>query len=135
MNIRFGFAVNDANQFEKKHFGDAQKFILYELVNGKLKWLTEVINSAREIDKDMGHGSKNKAIAIINLMKEQEVQVMVAQQFGKNIGRIVAHFVPVVIQADNIADAHLQLAPHLTNIQEEVFNKTDGTYKPFILKK
>ena len=29
MNLRFAFAVNNDNLFQKKHFGDADKYLIY----------------------------------------------------------------------------------------------------------
>jgi len=36
MNLRFAFAVNNDNQFEKKHFGDADKYMIYQEESGKI---------------------------------------------------------------------------------------------------
>jgi len=33
--IRFAFAVNLADVFEPKHFGDADKYLIYEWVNNE----------------------------------------------------------------------------------------------------
>ena len=134
MNIRFGFAVNNNKEFEDNHFGDAEKFLIYELKNGKLNPVSEFVNSAKFLDEEVGHGSQKKAKAIIDLMKQQQVQVMVAKQFGKNIGRIVAHFVPVVIKVKAVEDAIKIVSPHLEDICQELKTATDGTFKPFILK-
>lgn len=44
MNLRFAFAVNKNNQFEKKHFGDADKFLIYKQEDNKIVFLSEEIN-------------------------------------------------------------------------------------------
>lgn len=36
MNLKFAFAVNKANRFEKKHFGDADKYLIYNQIYNKI---------------------------------------------------------------------------------------------------
>ena len=85
MNLRFAFAVNENDQFEKKHFGDADKYLIFRQEDDKIVFLSEEINRFKMMDEEVEHGSKRKGNAIIEFLKKKEVNVLVSRQFGKNI--------------------------------------------------
>ena len=58
MDLRFAFAVNNENQFEKKHFGDADKYLIYQEESDKIVLLSEVLNHFKLLDEEVEHGSK-----------------------------------------------------------------------------
>ena len=133
MNLCFAFAVNKANHFEKKHFGDADKYLIYKQDGDEIKLFSEEINIFKTFDKEVEHGSKKKGDAIIQFLKAKDVNVLVSRQFGKNINRVNNHFIPVKISVDQPDEILDVLAKNLHWIKDELNNNTNG-YKLFIIK-
>jgi predicted Fe-Mo cluster-binding NifX family protein len=134
MNIKFAFAVNQSNLFEAMHFGDADKYMLYEWINQKIIPCGELINHYKTIDEEQEHGSKTKGEAIIKMFKENGVQVLVSKQFGKNIKMVNQYFIPVVIYNDNLPDILSILVKNMKWIVDELDNNING-YKLFSINK
>lgn len=133
MKIKFAFAVNNDGLFQKTHFGDAEKYFIYQLKENKISFEQEVSNSFKNVDEKIQHGSKKKGQSIIALLKEKEVNVLVSPQFGKNIKLINAHFIPVIVSEENPDLIIETLANHIKDINEELENKS-GEYMIFTIK-
>ncbi len=133
MEIKFAFAVNNKNQFEKNHFGDSEKFIIYEAGSGSLEYSSEELNVFRDMDETNEHGSKKKGLAIIDFLKDKGVNVLVSMQFGRNIKIINEHFVPVIIYADEPEKVIGTINHHMHWISDELAN-TSSDYKLFSIK-
>ena len=80
-NIRFAFAVNKEESFELKHFGDADKYLIYEFLEGEFKLITEQQNTLKLLDESPNHGSKDKGNSIIKLLKENNVDLVVLARY------------------------------------------------------
>ena len=133
MNLRFAFAVNKDNQFVKKHFGDADKYIIYELRDERLEQISEEINQFRTLDEKHVHGSEKKGNAIIDFLKGKEVNVLVSMRSGKNIKMINEHFVPVQISMKHPDEVINIINKHLYWILDEWVNN-ESNYKLFTIK-
>ena len=133
MEIKFAFAVNNINQFEKNHFGDSEKFLIYEASSGSLDYSSEELNIFRNMDETKQHGLKKKGLAIIDFLKDKGVKVLVSMQFGKNIQIINEHFVPVIIYADEPEEVIGTLNHHMHWISDEL-ESTSSNYKLFSIK-
>ncbi len=133
MEIKFAFAVNNKNEFEKNHFGDTKKFLIYDAGSGSLEYIAEESNVFRDMDEVKAHGSKKKGLAIIDFLKNKGVRVLVSRQFGKNIKIINEHFVPVIIYADEPEEVIGTLNHHMHWISDELEN-TSSNYKLFSIK-
>ncbi len=129
MKLTFAFAVNNENNFEKQHFGDADKFQIYEIKNNKFILISELKN----IFKSEEHGDKNKADKIINLLKDNNVNILVSMQFGRNIKFVNQHFIPVIIYNQQPKEVIEIIEKHLRWIDEELRLKTDN-YRLFTIK-
>jgi len=131
--IRFAFAVNLANVFEPKHFGDADKYLIYEWVNNAFILLNEEVNIFKNLHENQGHGLQEKGRAIIDLLRSLNVTVVVSKQFGKNFQMVNRHFIPVIV-SENIPEKTLDiLAMHMKWIEDEINNRPDE-FKLFIIK-
>ena len=133
MNIKFAFAVNHSNVFEPKHFGDADKYVIYEYQNESLILSQEIENKYKNLDEEVEHGSKKKGQSIINMLKEHKVAILVSRQFGKNIRMINQHFIPVIIKEDSPETVLEILQKHINWIIDEISNKPKE-YKLFTIK-
>jgi len=134
MDLRFAFAVNNDNQFEKKHFGDADKYLIYQEESDKIVLSSEELNHFKLLDEGVVHGSKKKGNAIIEfLKKEKGVNVLVSRQFGKNIRMINEHFIPVIISFEKPDEVIQILRRHLHWIKDEWEHK-NSNYNLFTIK-
>ena len=133
MGLRFAFAVNKNYQFEKKHFGDADKFLIYNEESDKIVLLSEEPNRFKLLDEEVEHGSKKKGKAIIEFLKEKNVNVLVSRQFGKNIKMINAHFIPVIITSEKPDEVIQILSRHLHWIKDE-WKQDKSNFKLFTIK-
>ena len=130
--MRVAFALNNEGEFEKKHFGDADKYHIYSFDNGELTPLFEVVNQFKSIDETAAHGKKEKADQIINFLKSKNVTVLVSRQFGKNIRFIVHHFVPVKVKKESPEEVIEILLKHMRWLQDELTNHP-AEYKMFVM--
>ena len=133
MKLRFAFAVNHNDQFEKKHFGDADKYFIYELQDGILEYVSEEINLFKTVDEEAEHGSKKKGKAIIGLLKDKGVNVLVSMQFGINIKLVNEYFIPVKISLTHPKEVIVVLDKHLHWIADE-WEHNSSNYKLFTIK-
>ena len=133
MNLCFAFAVNEANQFEKKHFGDADKYLIYKQDDNQIKLFSEEINIFKSLDEEIEHGSKKKGEAIIQFLKERNVNVLVSRQFGKNINIVNNHFIPIKISVEQPDEVLKILGKHLYWIDDE-WNNNSSNYSLFTIK-
>ncbi len=133
MNLRFAFAVNDDNQFEKKHFGDADKYLIYEYRQDATGFLGEEFNRFKDMDEVHEHGSKRKGKAIIEFLKSKQVNVLVSRQFGKNMKMVNQHFIPVIITTEN-PDEVLKILKHHVRCIEDEWGKNISNFKLFSIK-
>nr|WP_320117889.1 NifB/NifX family molybdenum-iron cluster-binding protein [uncultured Marinifilum sp.] len=118
--IIFAFAVNSANKFEKKHFGDVDKYLIYEYCNGEFSLISHQINNYKSVDEKHIHGSKEKGNSIIKLLKKNKVKVLVSPQFGINIKMINQHFIPVAIHKHDTENVFELLLANMKWIIDEL---------------
>ncbi|MCD4793317.1 MAG: hypothetical protein K8R54_08805 [Bacteroidales bacterium] len=123
MNLRFAFAVNKSGDFQKKHFGDADKYIIYEHDSKELIFIDEIENTKRDIDEETEHGSKRKGNEIIEYLKNFDVKVLVSMQFGKNIKMVDKHFIPVIVSNNKLNEVIDIIEKNVHWINDEAKNK------------
>jgi predicted Fe-Mo cluster-binding NifX family protein len=134
MGINIAFALSEHGSFEKKHFGDADKYQIHHLSNKEFNFLSEEKNHFKSMDEIPGHGTKIKADNIINLLRQKNVSVIVSRKFGVNIKHIAAHFIPVEVSEETPGKVQNILLKHIRWLQEELDNHPDR-YKLFVIKK
>ena len=132
MEITVAFALNNENQFEKKHFGDADKYKIYTLRDDECFLISEEANVFKDLDETHVHGSKKKGESIVNFLKSKDVTVLVSKQFGANIKIISKHFVPVIINDESTQEACNTLLKHLKWVHEESQSQQEN-YKLFFI--
>lgn len=119
--MSFSFAVDHSNFLKEKHFGDAEKFLKYELnENNEIIFSKELTNKFKDYDENENHGSKKKGFAIVEYLKENGIDVLVSKQFGKNIQIVNRHFVPVLVSGDIPKEVIPILHQHIEPITEEL---------------
>jgi len=131
--IRFACAVNNSGLFDPAHFGNANKYLIYEWSDNKFIFVKEEINSFISFDDVEVSGLSNKGMACVNMLEQSNVKVLVSRQFGKNIQMVNQLFIPVIVNSET-PDAVLSiLKRHIRWIEDELTSKTEG-YKLFTIK-
>ena len=130
MEINIAFALSQNGAFEKKHFGDADKYQIYNLSNEVFKLIHEEVNPFKVMDESSVHGTEKKANNIIGFLSQKNVSVVVSRKFGGNIKHIVKHFIPVQVYEETPEKVKTILLKHMRWLQEELDEKPDQ-YKLF----
>ena len=133
MKITFALALNEEGIFEKKHFGDTDKFAIYTYEKLEFSYKEELPNTFKSMDEVQEHGSKKKGNAIISFLKEKGVSVLVSKQFGRNINMVNQHFVPVIIAEDEPDLVIKVLHKHMNWFKDELHNRKEN-YMLFHIK-
>jgi predicted Fe-Mo cluster-binding NifX family protein len=133
MSLQFAFAVDNDNQFQKRHFGDADKYLIYKEEGDEIKFVHGIKNQYKMLDEEVEHGSERKGNAIIQFLKKLGVNVLVSQQFGKNIRLVNTHFIPVIISMESPDEVIQILSRHLYWIKDE-WGKDASHFKLFTIK-
>lgn len=130
--IRLAMAVDHSRNFQTKHFGDADQYLIYEWQNNEIVFLYAEKNHYITYDEEVEHGLRKKGQAIIDLLKRKGVNVLVSRQFGQNIKILNQHFIPVVIYTDTPAEILPVLNKHMRWIEDEIQNNPPK-YKLFTI--
>ncbi|MBN1926615.1 MAG: hypothetical protein JW798_12345 [Prolixibacteraceae bacterium] len=133
ITTRFAFAVDHSCNFQAKHFGDADQYMIYEKNADDLKFVRSETNKFKNIDEEHEHGSAKKGNAIIDFLKSKGVNVLVSRQFGRNIKMVNRHFIPIIIYTETPNEVLPILTKHMKWINDEIENKP-AEYKLFIIK-
>ncbi|MBN2612463.1 MAG: hypothetical protein JXB00_12970 [Bacteroidales bacterium] len=132
-SIRFAFAVNHEGVLQQKHFGDADKYLIYEWANNDMVFLNEINNAAKDYDEEQEHGSRKKGMAVSELLKNEGVKVLVSKQFGRNIRIVNNHFIPVIVYFEDPDESVPVFKKHIKWIVDELKNMPEE-YKLFTIK-
>ncbi|WP_195715196.1 NifB/NifX family molybdenum-iron cluster-binding protein [Ancylomarina sp. 16SWW S1-10-2] len=133
-NIKFAFAVNHSNTFESRHFGDADKFLVFEWNGSEMLLQDELINIFKSFDEAQEHGSQKKGKSIIELLQKNNIQVLVSKQFGLNIKMVNQFFILVVIDKETSDEVLKILSNHIVWIEDELQNNLND-FKLFSIRK
>jgi predicted Fe-Mo cluster-binding NifX family protein len=125
-NLRFALAVNAQHLFESRHFGDAEKFLLYDYREGEMAFCKELTNPAKDSHHSFAHGSEEKAGLLTELFTSEKVDVLVSKKFGGNLKRVNRHFIPVIITQDSLEDALGIMQKHIHWLMEERHKRPDS---------
>jgi predicted Fe-Mo cluster-binding NifX family protein len=131
--IKFAFAVNHSNNFETLHFGEVDKYLIYEWNGNEIIFTNEIINEFKLLDEKQEHGSKMKGELIIDMFKKNDIKVLVSKQFGPNVKMVNEFFIPVIIYNDTTGDVIRALKRHIFWIQDELNNRPKE-FKLFTIK-
>ena len=133
MCICLAFAVNKNGKFGKNHFGDADKYLIYEYKCDEMNLIKKLPNRFKKADEKQKHGSCKKGESIVKYLKEHNVKSLVSKQFGKNIKIVNKHFVPVIIDKEHPKDAINVIIKHIDSIKNEAL-QDKSEYKVFYLR-
>lgn len=110
-------ATDDGTAFIERHFGDAQKFDIYQLNEGGFELIGSVTNTAPE---ERQHADPQKAAGIGKVLKEWKVNVLVSRQFGPNLKRVKKQFVPVIARVSTVEEGLKLVRGSIDRVLEEL---------------
>lgn len=122
MNIRFAFAVNEDNSFADIHFGDAYRFLFYEIM-GEHIYFVETGSNIHSIVYPETHGNEEKGQSMVRYLREKNVNVIVSRKFGKNVDLIRKSFLPVLVKGSEPHEITKCLSKHIAEIKKILKNK------------
>jgi len=111
------FATDDGKTLVNRHFGDADKYLIYEITPTKVHQIAVMENTTDE--EEDTHADPKKAKGISQLMKKKGVQVLVSKKFGSNINRMKKQYVCVLMNSEKIADGIETIQDNFENITKE----------------
>jgi len=129
MDLIFAFALNNENQFEASHFGDAYKYAIYKQDDNQIIFIKEIVN----IHRKGAHGDSKKGNSIITFLEEEGVNVIVSREFGKNIIMVNKHFIPVLISSEN-PDKVVEILQNKLHWILDEWNSSSSNFKLFKIK-
>lgn len=132
-NIRLAMAVDHSQNFQAKHFGDADQYLIYEWSENKISFVGAEKNQYKSYDEEVEHGSQKKGQAIIDFLKGKGMNVLVSKQFGRNIRMVNRHFIPVIIYNETPENVIPVLNKHMRWIEDEI-NNAPPEHKLFTIK-
>ncbi|PLX25199.1 MAG: hypothetical protein C0599_01020 [Salinivirgaceae bacterium] len=115
--IRIAIAINESQEIQNEHFGEAYEFKLFDLKAHAVIPQISIENPARNIDEHT-HGNANKGKQIVKLLSENKVEAVVSQEFGKNIKIINQNFVPIITKNSTIEKTLSDLRGLIDEIKE-----------------
>ena len=109
-------ATDDGENFIGRHFGDAGYYKLYRLTPEKAEFIKKITNIS---EKERMHADPVKAQGVMEMLKEETVQIAVSKVFGPNIKRIKKKFVCVLTNADSIKEVLIVLQKQFSRLTQE----------------
>ena len=106
-------ATDEGKRLIDRHFGDAERYDLYELKSDSVVFLRSIENTVPE---EKGHADPEKAQNVGGLLKPAGVQVLVSGQFGPNLKRVKKKFVPIIVRVFEIESALNLVREHFQEI-------------------
>jgi len=116
-SIIVAFATDDGKTFMDRHFGEADFYDIYEVLEDGANFVKRIDNTA---DEEEGvHASPEKAKGVAHLLKRENVRVAVSKFFGPNIERIKRKFVCVLMDDASLDEAMKKFRKNLELIYDE----------------
>ena len=109
-------ATDDEKHFIKRHFGDAESYLIYQLDEAGWIFLKKIGNSSEE---ETMHADPVKAGSISEVLKDEGVQVLVSKAFGPNIKRMIKKFACILVHDKSIESGLDNLTQNYSAILEK----------------
>ena len=111
------FATDDGVSFMDRHFGDANQYAIHEINPSEAKFIRIISNTTNE-DEEV-HADPKKAKNIADLLKKENVQIVVAKKFGANINKMKKKFACILMNDKQISESIMILQKNFNTIITE----------------
>lgn len=102
--MKIAFAADNEGSFIDRHFGDSEYYYIYEMTSSGIEYLKKIENTTEEDNEEI-HADPVKAKGVTEMLRNEDIRVVVAKVFGPNIKRIKKKFVCVIMNDENISDS------------------------------
>ena len=116
--MRVAFATDEGKIFMNRHFGDAKYYDVYNIDENSSSFIKRITNTTEEDDEEI-HADPKKAKGVINLFKEDNIQVLVSKVFGPNIKRIKKKFVCILMNDSSISESIKKIQESIQIVDKE----------------
>lgn len=113
------FATDNGTDFIDRHFGDAEKYLLFRISSSSAEYMETIENTVDEEEDETEHGDLKKAGGISALLKQKGVQMTVAPIYGPNLKRIKRKFISIIVKETSITAALTLTQNHFDKIIAE----------------
>lgn len=96
------FAGKDGSRLTNEHFGSAERYLIYRCSREGCVSIADIANTSPE---ERQHGDPQKASSVRDMLSKHHVVLAVARHFGPNIKRIKKTFLPIITDAEYVAEA------------------------------
>ncbi len=114
--LTLAVASDDGKHFIKRHFGDAESYLVYNLDKKGWTFVKKIVNSSEE---ERSHADPVKAGSIAGILKQEGVQVLVSPVFGPNIKRMIKKFACILMNEKTIEQGLDNLVSRYSAILEK----------------
>ncbi len=128
MTLKIAFATDDGKNFIDRHFGDAKFYEIYKISDSEIELISRIENTSPEEKK---HADENKANKIVEILKRQNVKVVVSKVFGPNLYRIKKKFVCVIVDDEKIENVANTIQTKINLLNAEWEKGEERTYINF----
>lgn len=102
--MKIAFASDNGKTYIDRHFGDSYYYFIYEISNSETTFIKKIDNTTEEDDEEI-HADPKKAKNVTQMLKEENIEVVVSKIYGPNIKRIKKKFVCILMNDDDISDS------------------------------
>lgn len=101
--MKTAFATENGKSVIDRHFGDQNYYHIYEMSSSGVEFIKKIENTTEEDNKEI-HADPIKAKGVTQMLKTQDIKVVIAKVFGLNIKRIRKNFVCILMNDNDISD-------------------------------
>ncbi|MDA3780632.1 MAG: hypothetical protein PF487_10505 [Bacteroidales bacterium] len=116
--MKVAFATDNGEKYVDRHFGDANYYDVYMILESESKFIKRIDNTTEEDDEEI-HADPKKAKGVMDLFKDEEIQIVVSKVFGPNIKRIKKKFVCILMNDDKIQESIKIIQENIASINLE----------------
>ncbi|MEA3447354.1 MAG: NifB/NifX family molybdenum-iron cluster-binding protein [Bacteroidota bacterium] len=117
-SLKLAIALDKDLKLPESHFGESGKFLIYGLSENKLHFLKSIPNLHKNDDEETNHGDPVKGNNIANLLKNENVHILVSKFFGQNIKIVSQFFLPVIVPMTDVKNVVILLENNVSNLIE-----------------
>ena len=127
-NIIVAFASDDNKNLSKNHFGEAKKYLIYEISESSFSKIKTIENTSPE---EKMHGNPNKSKGVAAILKPNGVKVIVNKAFGRNLSRMQQKFVCIISSIPEINKNIAKIQENFNTIFTELKKGEDRNFLRF----
>ena len=102
--MKIAFATDNGESFNDNHFGDSEYYYIYEMTSSGVEFIKKIKNTTEEDNEEI-HADPRKAKGVTEMLKMENIQVVVSKIFGPNIKRIKKKFVCILMNDADISNS------------------------------